>query len=85
LGPAHVEQLKSETATLPKREFGHRDDAHGKASYRASWNANPAAAQAPSRAITPTLKRNSATAAVTAMAAEKNSKRPPKPCGQSTW
>lgn len=50
-----------------------------------SVTASPTTAQAASSGITPTLNLNRATAAATAMAAEIPSKRPAKPCGQSTW
>lgn len=45
---------------------------------------SPTAAQAPSNGRTPTLKRNSATAAPRQMAADTTSKRPAKPAGQKT-
>ena len=47
--------------------------------------ASPASAQAASRVITPTLKRNRATAAATVINADTKSKRPAKPWGHHTW
>ncbi len=50
-----------------------------------SVTSRPMAAQPPSSGNTPTLNRNSATVAATAMTAEMASKCPPKPCGHNTW
>ena len=41
--------------------------------------------EASTTGITPTLKRNSATAAAIPMTAEAHSNRPERPCGHSTW